>query len=100
MAAEKAFLARRRLIWWYRAVVALVICVFYLVIGRDLLALASAKKDNAKMEIEHEAFQLRQDLKKITGTIDQAGSASAITPETTAAAAQLETLANSNLPTE
>ena len=100
VAAERASAARRRLLWWYRAFVALIICVFYLVIGRDLIALASAKKDTAKMEIEHDAQQLRQDLKRITGTVEQVGNAPVISPESASATTQFENLANSHLPAE
>ncbi len=99
MAAEKAYAARRRLLWWHRALIALIICVFYLAIGRDLIALASAKKDTAKMEIEHDAQQLRQDLKRITGTVEQVGKAPVISPESASTTTQLEALAQQSLET-
>ena len=100
VAAEKSVAARLRFLWWYRAIVALVICVFYLVIGRDLIALTCAKKDTTKMEIEHDAQQLRQDLKQITGTVEQVGNAPLAPAEGASAAAQFENLANSHLPAE
>lgn len=97
VAAERAYLARRRIMWWHRAVIALVLCVFYLVIGRDLIALAAAKKETAKMEIEHDARQLREDLKRIPGTVENAGNAAPAMPaalsESGGAAAQLDALA-------
>jgi hypothetical protein len=52
------------MLWWHRGALAFVACCFYLVIGRDLLALARAKKDSAVMEIRHETHQLATDIRR------------------------------------
>jgi hypothetical protein len=67
VAAEQAYRRRRRLLWWCRLAVALALCVFYFAIGRDLIAIASAKQENAKLEVAHEAKELRGDIKQLAG---------------------------------
>jgi hypothetical protein len=52
------------MLWWYRGALAFVACCFYLVIGRDLLTLARAKKDSAVMEIRCDTHQLTTDIRR------------------------------------
>jgi len=62
--ADRAYRNRRRQLWWHRGALAFVVGCFYLVIGRDLLAVARAKKDSAVMEIRCETHQLATDIKR------------------------------------
>ncbi|MCJ7752416.1 MAG: hypothetical protein MUQ65_15220 [Armatimonadetes bacterium] len=72
VAAERAYAARRRAIWWYRGAAAVLLCLFYLTIGRDLVALARAKTGTAKMEIRSEVHQLTTDLDGVAGAASPA----------------------------
>lgn len=65
VAADRAYHLRRRLLWWRRAALLVIASLFYLVIGRDLIALARAKKDSAAMEISHDTHRLATDLSRI-----------------------------------
>ena len=65
VSAARAYRARRRMFWWHRGALAFIACCFYLVIGRDLLALARAKKDSAAMEIRCETHQLATDIRRV-----------------------------------
>jgi hypothetical protein len=67
VAAERAFRARRRATWWKRGIVGLGLCLFYFAIGRDLLALVTAKKSSVQMEMQHEVQQFGDDLRNIAG---------------------------------
>jgi len=67
VAAERAHAARRRAIWWSRGAAAALLCLFYLTIGRDLVAVARAKTGTAKMEIRSEVHQLTTDLGNVAG---------------------------------
>jgi hypothetical protein len=51
------------MLWWHRGALAFVACCFYLVIGRDLLAVARAKKDSAVMEIRCDTHQLTTEIR-------------------------------------
>ena len=65
VSAQQAYRARRRMLWWHRGALAFIACCFYLVIGRDLLAVARAKKDSAAMEIRCETHQLSTDVRRV-----------------------------------
>ena len=65
VAAERAHAARRRAIWWSRGAAVVLLCLFYLAIGRDLIAAARAKTGTAKMEIRSEVHQLTTDLENV-----------------------------------
>ena len=45
----------------------MLLCIFYLAIGRDLIAVARAKTGSAKMEIRSEVHQLTTDLDNVAG---------------------------------
>lgn len=68
VAADRAYHLRRRLLWWHRAALLVIASLFYLVIGRDLIALARAKKDSAAMEIRHDTHQIATDLSRIAAS--------------------------------
>jgi len=65
VAAERAFAARQRSLWHYRILGAVVAGVLYMLIGRDVLSLVTAKKDVTVMEVEYEADRFMNDLQKI-----------------------------------
>src|SRR4030042_939712 len=58
VAAERTHAARRRGVGWSRGAAVVLLCLFYLAIGRDLVAVAKAKTGTAKMEIRSEVHQL------------------------------------------
>lgn len=64
-ATERTRRARRRAICWRRLLLALVCVGGYFAIGRDLMALALAKKDVMAMEVRHEVQTLNADLDRI-----------------------------------
>jgi hypothetical protein len=65
VAAERAYRARRRAAWRNRMIVCLGLCLFYFAIGRDLVALVTAKKSAAQMEVQHEVRQFGDDLRNL-----------------------------------
>jgi hypothetical protein len=74
VAADEAYHSRRRALWWHRAALAVIAGLFYLAIGRDLLALARAKKDSAVMEIRYDTHQVVGDLQRIAGAANLASN--------------------------
>ena len=66
-AADEIYRSRRRALRWQRAILAIIACLFYFVIGRDLLAVARTKKDNAAMELREDTHQLATDVSHIAG---------------------------------
>ena len=52
---------------WRRLLLALMCGLLYFAIGRDLIALARAKKDTVTMEIRHDVQTLSNDVERITG---------------------------------
>ena len=50
----------------------MLLCLFYLTIGRDLVAVARAKTGTAKMEIRSEVHQLTTDLDSGAGAASPA----------------------------
>jgi hypothetical protein len=68
VAVERAARGRRRTIRWRRLLLALMCGLLYFAIGRDLIALARAKKDTVTMEIRHDVQTLSNDVERITGT--------------------------------
>jgi len=67
VAAERAYRARRRAAWRNRAIAWLGLGLFYFAIGRDLVALVTAKKSAAEMEVQHEVRQFGDDLRNLAG---------------------------------
>lgn len=45
----------------------MLLCLFYLTIGRDLIAVARAKTCSAKMEVRHEVSELTTDIENVAG---------------------------------
>lgn len=64
---ERAARARRRAMRWRRLLLALMCGLLYFAIGRDLIALARAKKDTVTMEIRRDVQTLSNDVERITG---------------------------------
>jgi len=52
---------------WRRLLLALMCGLLYFAIGRDLIALARAKKDTVTMEIRRDVQTLSNDVERITG---------------------------------
>jgi len=90
VAAERARAARLRATWCFRVSAALLLCLFYLVIGRDLVAVARAKKDTAEMEIRHEAHRFSKDLESLAGAAGLASAEDPSPPALTSSAALAE----------
>jgi len=90
VAAERAHAARRRAIWWSRGAAAALLCLFYLTIGRDLVAVARAKTGTAKMEIRSEVHQLTTDLDSVAGAASRATGEDGVPPALTSAAGLAE----------
>ena len=67
VAVERAARARRRAMRWRRLLLALMCGLLYFAIGRDLIALARAKKDTVTMEIRRDVQTLSNDVERITG---------------------------------
>jgi putative intracellular protease/amidase len=67
VAVESAARARRRAIRWRRLLLALMCGLLYFAIGRDLIALARAKKDTVAMEIRHDVQTLSNDVQRMAG---------------------------------
>ena len=87
VAAERAHAARRRAIWWSRGAAAALLCLFYLTIGRDLVAVARAKTGSAEMEIRSEVHQLTTDIETVAGGAGLATADDRSVPALTSAAA-------------
>jgi hypothetical protein len=85
--AERAHAARRRAIWWSRGAAAVLLCLFYLTIGRDLVAVARAKTGSAEMEIRSEVHQLTTDIETVAGGAGLATADDRSVPALTSAAA-------------
>ena len=51
--------------WRLRGAVAVILCLLYVAIGRDLIAVARAKTDTAKMEVSSEVHQLTADIENV-----------------------------------
>ncbi len=68
----------------------MLLCLFYLVIGRDLIAVARAKTGSAKMEVQSEVHQLTTDLKNVAGGAGLATADDQSLPALTSAAALSE----------
>ena len=67
VAVERAARARRRAMRWRRLLLALMCGLLYFALGRDLIALARAKKDTVTMEIRRDVQTLSNDVERITG---------------------------------
>ena len=87
-AAERAYLKRRRTMWWRRALLVLLCAVLYAAIGRDLLALARAKKQAAAAEIRLDMQTLTKDVERIAqaGQVRSASESTSPVAFTSAAA--------------
>ena len=90
VAAERACAARRRAIRWFRGAAAVLFCLFYLAIGRDLIAVARAKTGTAKMEIRSEVHQLTNDVDSVAGAAGLATGQDESLPALTSAAGLAE----------
>ena len=64
-AADAAYRARQRAQRRNRLIIAVVVGLFYFLIGRDLFALAKAKKDSASMQVRSDTHQLADDVTRI-----------------------------------
>ncbi len=64
-AADRAYQARLRTQRRNRLIIAFIVCLFYFAIGRDLIALAGAKKDSAAMAVSKDTHQVANGLADI-----------------------------------
>ncbi len=64
--ADEAFRLRQRVLRRNRIIIGIVLIMFYFMIGRDLLAVARAKKDVAVTEVRKDTHQISKDLSKIS----------------------------------
>lgn len=69
----------------------MLLCLFYLTIGRDLIAVARAKTGSANMEIRSEVHQLTADLENVAGAASLATAGDESLPALTSAAGLAET---------
>ncbi len=89
--AEEVYQARRRALRWQRAALAIIAGLFYLVIGRDLFALARGGKDNAAMEVRKGTQDLAASLSPASaaGKVTQGQKATAISIDSVSAVERL-----------
>ncbi len=66
----------------------MLLCIVYFAIGRDLIAVAGAKKDAAEMEIRREVHQVTKDLENLAG-VTNVIAAEDVSPVTFTSAAAL-----------
>ncbi|MFB3882224.1 MAG: hypothetical protein ACE149_13235 [Armatimonadota bacterium] len=66
--ADHAYRLRCRQLRLRRAALLIVAIILYFAIGRDLIAVARAKKDSAAMEIRHDTHQVATDLSRIAAS--------------------------------
>jgi hypothetical protein len=64
-AADQAYRARQRALRRNRLIISVIALLFYFLIGRDLLALLGAKKNDAATEVRKDAQQITKDVSNI-----------------------------------
>lgn len=89
VAVERASLARRRAVRWRRLLLALMCALLYFAIGRDLIALARAKKDTMAMEIRRDVQTFSKDVERITAVSRTAAAHEITSPVAFTSAAAL-----------
>lgn len=82
--------------WRLRGAAVVLFCLLYLVIGRDLIAVARAKTGSAEMEVRSGVHELTADIKGVAGGSGLATASDQSVPALTSAAALSETEALSD----